>query len=332
MPVQADIMRSILARASQEGPRKTIAGLFNILVAEQMAEVPLEDIFTILDRARNARETLRGFTHAALESSYQTLISAIIAEFERRLAAFDAEPYEAFAAELLRHLDRGARSGDPQAWSIVTLNWDTILDSVLARAGGPDVHVDYGCDDHPLEGTPPARRDSAPAYLLKLHGSLNWLVCTACGRLFSSAGEGGRAPVLMPLTRSCPDCEGTLLESVIITPTLVKDLRLTQLQSVWHRALLTLQRARRIVFVGYSLPLADFELRYLLLRSIIGHPRTSIRVVLYPPDALLRDERQRLQRDEIEHRYRTFFGARDLELAFLDAAAFMRDPVAIWDW
>lgn len=317
MPVQADIMRSIITRASQEGPRHTISSLFHILVAEKMTEVPLEDVFTMLDRARNARETLRGFTHAALESSYQTLIAAIVAEFDRRLATFDAGPYGRFADELRAHPDR---------WTLVTLNWDTIPDFVLARSAS----IDYGCDVLPLEASP-APPAGAPATLLKLHGSLNWLVCTSCGRLFSKM-DAARPPVLLPFARACPHCPGTVLEGVIITPTLVKDLGLTQLKTVWHRALLALQRATRIVFVGYSLPLADFEVRYLLLRSILGRARLSIRVVLYPPDALLRDERARIQREEIVQRYRTFFGTRDLDFAFRDAASFMTDPIAVWDW
>jgi predicted transcriptional regulator len=102
MPVQAEIMSNIVSRESQSRTRKTMRTLFNAVTAQQMIDVPLDDVFTILDRARERRETLVGFTQQQLEDSYKTLIRAIVAEFDRRLDAFEPAPYTRFIAELTR--------------------------------------------------------------------------------------------------------------------------------------------------------------------------------------------------------------------------------------
>ncbi len=63
---------------------------------------------------------------------------------------------------------------------------------------------------------------------------------------------------------------------------------------VWHNALLDLMEAKKVVFVGYSFPIADFELRYLLKRGI--SKTANIEVVLKDDD------------EEVFNRYQQFFG------------------------
>ena len=64
--------------------------------------------------------------------------------------------------------------------------------------------------------------------------------------------------------------------------------------------------AHRLVFIGYSLPQADFEFRQLLSRMI--HRDAVVEVVLYegPSD----DDRRSYQAEE--ERYRRFFGDRQI--------------------
>src|SRR5262245_16407612 len=102
MPVQADLMREIVKRASQQKVRDTVGAMFNLFEVGDMARVPLEDIFTMLDRALNARETIPGFTREQLEDSYRLLITSITAEFQRRLSSFPTAPYAAFVSELVK--------------------------------------------------------------------------------------------------------------------------------------------------------------------------------------------------------------------------------------
>lgn len=341
MPVQADIMRKIVSRVSQYNVRHTIGHMFSLFQVEDIAEVPLEDIFTMFDRARNARETIGRFSHQQIEDSYKTLVSSITAEFDRRLSGFTDEPYSSFMRSLFEKQisDRNENESQPASFCIITLNWDTILDYLIEKLGiSQGVSADYGCYSYNLEDTDPCeqfkknrQQETSFIKLLKLHGSLNWLICTSCGRLFFS-NSTSRPPVFFPYVKLCRYCTETLLESLIITPTLVKNINQTHLNMVWHNALLKLQQAKRIVFVGYSFPLADFEFRYMLLKAIIGNHNVIVRVLLYPPDDLIESEAQRIERSKVEARYRNFFGSRDIDFKYMSAEGFMTDPLMIWHW
>lgn len=132
-------------------------------------------------------------------------------------------------------------------------------------------------------------------------------------------GAGFSEPARMPLARD------------LITPTILKDLGTAHLKTVWHQALMDLQEARRIVLLGYSLPLSDFEFRHTLLKAIAGRRDIAVRVVLYPPDDRC-DLRERVLRDQEEERYRNFFGGRDLAFRYMDAAEAMTSSDVLWGW
>ena len=51
-------------------------------------------------------------------------------------------------------------------------------------------------------------------------------------------------------------------------PTFLKDLNNVQIKLVWQNAGVELSEADRIIFMGYSFPAADFEMRQLLSRTI----------------------------------------------------------------
>ncbi len=345
MPVQADIMREVVHRHSQtfqEIVRQTYTTLFQMPDAEAMENVPLEDVFTMLDRARRSRETIRGLNHIQIEDSYGAMIKAITHEFNKHLIEFDEKVYFDFFKELI---DRRIGNGDEFAqkldlFSIITLNWDTIADYLIHKIGGPlNAGLDYTCYDYDLNDTqahiPSIMLKAKGKFnikLIKLHGSLNWLVCSGCGRLFSTKNMWDRPPVAFMHDKKCKFCQDIELENLIITPTLVKDLTQTHLKMVWHNALMDLQEAERIVFVGYSFPLADFEFRYILLKAITGRRDVLIRVLLYPPDTLCKSPEQKWVRKQVEERYINFFGYRDIDFKYMDVADFMKSSSIIWNW
>lgn len=89
-------------------------------------------------------------------------------------------------------------------------------------------------------------------------------------------------------------------------PTFLKDLSNFQIKLVWQNAGVEVMEAKRLVFICYSLPHADFEFRQLLSRMI--HRDAIVEVVLYEG----KDEHaKRRYRAEVD-RYRQFFGDRDL--------------------
>src|SRR5690606_22701887 len=70
----------------------------------------------------------------------------------------------------------------------------------------------------------------------------------------------------------------TALRSNLIMPTFLKDLNNFQIKLIWQNSGVELSEASKIVFIGYSLPQADYELRQLLSR-MIPHD-TKIEVVM----------------------------------------------------
>jgi hypothetical protein len=79
-----------------------------------------------------------------------------------------------------------------------------------------------------------------------------------------------------------------------------------QLKLVWQNAGVELMEATKLVFIGYSLPHADFEFRQLLTRMV--HKDASVHVVLYDSAS---SDGQRQYAEECR-RYRQFFGNRPI--------------------
>lgn len=106
--------------------------------------------------------------------------------------------------------------------------------------------------------------------LLKLHGSMNWLQCTNCQRLYISFDE--KSILSRRIDEECRHCKkhGTnaKLRGTLVMPTFLKDLSNFQLKLVWQNAGVELMEATKLVFIGYSLPHADFAFRQLLSRMV----------------------------------------------------------------
>ena len=326
MPLQASLMRDVVSRHSKsvyDAVRDTYRTLFDHADADDMADVPLEDVFTMLDRAIHNRETLPSLDHTAVRRSREELLTALALSFNRAAMDFSPEVYRPFFVRLL---------SDPgRCPTLITLNWDTIVEQMIATTA-PGTGIDYGCDIQPLQLFDKAVSEGHPEVsVLKLHGSIDWLVCSICGQFWRDAGKES-LPVAIPFQRPSPCCSGRL-ESTLITPTLLKDLGRVQTQQIWHRALLALREAERVVFLGYSLPLSDFEFRYLLLRTMIGRTGSiELRATLYPPDDACATPKQRWQRDEVQERFKAFFGGRDIAFAGIDIKDMLADPCQLWSW
>ena len=88
-----------------------------------------------------------------------------------------------------------------------------------------------------------------------------------------------------------PEINSIKLQSNLLLPTYLKNLSNIQIKLVWQNAAIELSEASRIVFIGYSLPAADFEIRQLLARMI--RPNAEIQVVLYPKSSHVEAEAER---------------------------------------
>src|SRR5207245_420307 len=116
----------------------------------------------------------------------------------------------------------------------------------------------------------------------KMHGSMNWLQCSNCQRLVVSFdGKVNIANFInAELCRHCQECGvSATLQGALVMPTFLKDLTNFQLKVIWQNAAVELMEADKIVFIGYSLPQADFEFRQLLSRAV--RKDAEVEVILY---------------------------------------------------
>jgi NAD-dependent SIR2 family protein deacetylase len=210
-----------------------------------------------------------------------------------------------------RVTDRFVRKlGD--APTVISLNYDIIIDWALCKRFWPDqydwVELDYGIDYRVY--LPGGQRPSlefvqpGPVKLFKIHGSLNWALCPTCGVVYVGPpllGKSVRDTFAEGHPARCAERNHAPLEPLLITPTYLKSYARPQLSLIWHRAESALRRAGEVVFVGYSMPEADYHIKYLLQKALYRNPRPKITVVDYKePDP----EQQTLE----EKRYTRLFG------------------------
>jgi hypothetical protein len=205
----------------------------------------------------------------------------------------------------------------PEA-TVISLNYDMILDMAmfeLSNQRKPGSMPSYGCDIRTQAYQACTDRWGS---LFKIHGSVNWMYCSQCHHLdigwSSKRGAPSRIGQLFFTLEDqylqkvmCPEC-GTRLRPILITPTHRKDYRNPHLSRIWYEAERALQRANRVIFVGYSLPDDDVDVIYMLKRGLGAKNPAPL-----PPEQITVIEKKDTDRrglsvHPIGKRYRALFG------------------------
>ncbi|MBX3427674.1 MAG: hypothetical protein KF688_18490 [Pirellulales bacterium] len=340
-PSQDKILHGIAKLAQDPDPElakqatQLLAFLKEVLKVstEKLTNASLEDIYTPIDRCLADRVSLRGKSQNEVErkrADLDHLISVVIQRsFQRQY--LETEYVQRFATRLVNMAaKRGELAQTPgceseakryDPFSIISLNWDILLDNALDTAlkAKDAVHgtghydafgvVDYCCyvssfeegDNRIRSGLWSLGAKGYNVKLLKLHGSMNWLQCPNCQRLFTSFNE--KLVVSRKIGTHCRHCNDhqirAKLRGTLVMPTFLKDFSNFQLKLVWQNAAVELMEATNLVFIGYSLPHADFEFRQLLTRMV--RRSAPIHVVLYE------DAKDRARYREEVARYKQFF-------------------------
>lgn len=364
IPMQADVLEGLLDRisysfsgiVSSEGEREFQQNLQTDI--QQIREFiescfptpnqPLEDIFTLLDQTIQSKGHFGGYGYLDLLNIRESWFKLICGFFHAHLAGHLASGeslYQRFAGHLLECRMKDGQKSDPI--SVISLNWDSLLEeaffALLRKVGGiGKADVDHCVYTSPLDDSPhiPSPKQKAAGIynlkVLKLHGSISWLRCPNSNHLYTALGSGKDPYELYLRDRPSPfiaerfpdssDNENPpLLEPYIISPTYAKVFDQPHIQTTWHNAYVELREASRIVFVGYSLPEADYHFRTLLRRAI--RRETEIEVILYtddkPPSEEALENSPELERNLTSNasfaidRYRRLFGNRvDLNMNF----------------
>ena len=157
--------------------------------------------------------------------------------------------------------------------SIITTNYDLLIDWEF-RDVFIDNKVDYGISYRDVETSEIIYRDPKPLFhYYKLHGSLNWLRCDLFGHFYINPLG---SIVHLAFKESVDEyntciCSDTLrLRSVLVAPSLVRDIRDANLLQIWKSSMEAIRTADKIVFIGYSLPAEDLAIKSIIMRGING--------------------------------------------------------------
>lgn len=144
--------------------------------------------------------------------------------------------------------------------TVITFNYDLLLDKAFNDV---KAKIDYGIKG---EGITDSRNipetDYKAVLYLKLHGSANLCICTQCKGIHILSPEKSLLADIKQL--SCSSCNQRKLQPMIIPPVWNKFMYQQNFERVWQRALKELQEAKRIVIIGYSIPLTDIFFNYLI--------------------------------------------------------------------
>jgi hypothetical protein len=241
----------------------------------------LEDIFTCIDLSANTGHHLGfEFSPADLRTVRRALLTRIITMLHQKYGTARKT-----ASKDWHQLSSFFRKMRPDRSAFISINWDTVIEQRMNEIGGLD-NFDYGCrampSDFPARGrkVEPRKGSQTPLRIIKIHGSINWLYCDSCRRLHWFPAEKSleiAAHLLSPREwkkidrdherkQHCSRCERVCLATRIATFSYLKALDFPMFQSSWFSAEHLLRHARRWIFIGYSLPAADFEFKYLLKR------------------------------------------------------------------
>lgn len=154
--------------------------------------------------------------------------------------------------------------------TIISFNYDLIVENALKNLSIP---YKYGIE--PKEST------SEDIQLLKLHGSINWGLRTKSAsyevyNTYSDLLSSGQSPQIVPPTW--------------------RKIFTGQLTQVWDKSLNALEKATRIIVIGFSMPETDSHFKYLMASGL--QKNVSLREILFiNPD-----------KETVASRARTLFG------------------------
>jgi hypothetical protein len=144
--------------------------------------------------------------------------------------------------------------------AVISFNWDLVLDELLF---GDNLNANsYGF---------PQIRDDAPV-LLKPHGSLNWFEDKAGkfikeAKRFAVHKDGDHTVyAFRDLTRGPDTKHSRTYRPLIIPPVFLKKFDDPIFTKLWQRATSELSNAKKVVFLGYSMPDADLHAVHCPLR------------------------------------------------------------------
>lgn len=344
-PMQSEIIKEILnLKEKNFGTKdKIIKGYLNkfekflenelFIDRDDFKNVALEDVFTPIDRCIIDSISFRSLDSKSIIDLREIIYSLIIIAIKEKLQDSTRHKgyIDTFSNYLIDKMKPRITNKNHDPVSVISTNWDILLDNSIKRSIEKDNHngvVDYCCyisslhnDETIKPGLWALGKGKYNVKLLKIHGSMNWLTCPKCQRLYVAFYDK-IAEYGIYKDKFCNHCSKNFkenenisiaLRSNLIMPTFLKDLNNFQIKLIWQNAGVELSEASKIVFIGYSLPQADYELRQLFSRMTPHDAEIEVVMRNEKDEKTMKIITKRKDRnDKILQNYRTFFGKRKI--------------------
>ena len=268
---------------------------------QEGGEIPaLEDVFTSIDiSVSNGAHLGYSYPPDKLRALRRMLIYRTFQILDQRFSLCED------IINLLRHYQHNE-------CSFIVMNWDIVLEKHLAEVM-PNIPVNYITPSYDWNDRRRRINLLDGIKICKMHGSSNWAYCKNCKTLFYQLDKKlslhKKVGLLLEDFKlfdpsfkekhfdacsqinaqedKCLICSSHLATH-IATFSYRKSFRTAAYSAIWHEAENLLAEARHWVFIGYSLPEADFELKHLIKSAEIRlkhqeDPKT-IDAVLYQDD------------------------------------------------
>ena len=272
----------------------------------------LEEMFTMLDLSANNGHNLgRPFPPKRLRALRRMMIYRVLTILRPPASNQTA------LTKLLQHFISAQNS----TCSFVVLNWDIVLETHLKSLA--DMGVDYCFCAQQWDSNAPT--PDSLVKIAKVHGSGNWVYCDNCHMLFFDLERQLPVEIGAGLVKadfrlydesiqnstfdaqikisSCRNCQ-CAVGPHIATFSYAKSYRTHAFAATWQAAESILSEANRWIFIGYSLPEADFEFKHLLKVAELKTASKGRKQI----DVVLKCD------SEAETSYSTFFGAQNINV------------------
>lgn len=286
LPIQDEILANILkqefAFKNKEGSHiqeyKKVSNeikslLKNIFTGNKATDnISLENIFNVLETAISKNENIGSIQIEKIKKYYDSLLKGIMfatltdAKLKEH-NIFNKNPKSPYTI-LGQKIYEGYKNQSEINLSFITFNYDICLDRVLLSMYNENENksfdVDFGIDLGNYEQEKWFHRPrKRKINLLRPHGSINWVFCKSCGKVFSKISKQGN-PLDLVGKKKCYNCGLSSVEPYIVHPTNNRIYENKYIMQIWSKVEDILQKADEWCFIGYSLPEADRYFSYIL--------------------------------------------------------------------
>lgn len=208
--------------------------------------------------------------------AFQHLLNRSITEV---LMKYHFKDYTDDEEELLKIFFDKILDGKGQHPTIITTNYDLVVDGRFESEMDAN-KVDLGFPYRHLSDDEVVPQPLKPvARYYKLHGSLNWLKCELCGQYYvNPAGLIAHQPYRenTDANNTCVCNNHLKLKTVLVAPSMVRDIRDSNLLQIWKASAEAIRKCDELVFIGYSMPSEDLAIQAMIMRGINGRGGRSM--------------------------------------------------------